>query len=141
MAFPFSSLIRLGVRLADTFTENGQTTISHEAWIGQDKFGTKRYAPATHPRCVVTQKLRTVVGSNGQIKMSAATMTFTTLPPANGTITDSITGVALNRQEPIDPADRITLSNGFTSPIVFIGGPEDPTTGQGYILSVMLGAR
>lgn len=132
MAFPFSSLVRLGVKLADQFTEDGQSTITHEAWIGQDKFGKPTYAFATHPRCVVTQKVRTVVNSSGELKMSAATLTFTTLPLSNG---------AAGRQEPIDPNDRIMLSNGFTSPIVFIGGPEDPTTGKGYILSVALGAR
>lgn len=141
MAFPFSNLIRLGVKLADQFTEDGQSAITHEAWIGQSKTGTKVYAPPTHPRCVVTQKLRTIVTTSGQIKMSAATMTFTQLPAANGTINDAVIGTPLNRQEPIDPNDRITLSNGFTSPIVFIGGPQDPQTGEGYVLSVMLGVR
>lgn len=141
MAFPFSSLVRLGVRLADNFTADGQSVITHEAWIGQSKTGTKTYAAATHPRCVVTQKLRTIVTSSGQVKMSAATLTFTQLPATNGTTTDVVTGTPLNRQEPFDINDRITLSNGFSSPIVFIGGPEDPQTGQGYVMSVMLGSR
>lgn len=135
MSFPFSSLIRLGVTLADSFTEDGQAMIIHEAWIGEDKFHKEIYAAPTNPapRCVVASKLRTIVGGQGQIITSLATLTFTTLPASNGTIS--------RRSEPFDPRDRITLPNGFSGPIVYIGGPLDPETDKGYILSVALGAR
>jgi len=132
MSFPFSSLIRLGVTLADSFTEDGQATITHEAWIGQDRFGKPTYATATNPRCVISNKLRTIVSTSGQLITTVSTLTFTTLPAANG---------ALGRREPIDPRDRITLPDGFSGPIVYSGAPIDPTTGKGYILSVALGAR
>lgn len=106
--------------------------ITHEAWIGQDKFGKPTYASATNPRCVVSNKLRTIVSTSGQLITAMSTLTFTTLPLSNG---------ATGRREPIDPRDRITLSDEFTGPIVYVGGPIDPETGKGYILSVALGAR
>lgn len=132
LAFPFSSFVRLGVKLADSFTKDGQATITHEAYIGQDKFGKPIYATATHPRCVVSYKTRMIMSTSGQLITAISTLTFTTLPASNG---------ASGRREPVDPRDRITLPDGFTGPIVYISGPLDPETGKGYILSVALGAR
>jgi len=132
MAFPFSNLVRLGVGLADSFTADTQANIVHEAWIGQDKFGKSEYAEPTHPRCVISNKTKMIVSATGQLVTAASTLTFTTLPESNG---------APGRREPIDPRDRITLPTGFTGPIVFVGGPVDPTTNEGYVLSVSLGMR
>jgi len=132
MSFPFSKFVRLGVKLADQFTSDGQSVITHEAWIGQDKFGKATYAAPTHPRCVIDSRQRIIVTTGGQNLTVMATLTFTSPVEPNGTP---------GRREPIDPRDRITLPNGFTGPIIDASAPIDPKTGMGYIQQIMLGAR
>jgi hypothetical protein len=44
------------------------------------------------------------------------------------------------RREPVDPRDRITLPNGFSGPILDVGGVVDPDTGSPYSVQVILGS-
>jgi len=132
VSFPFANLVRLGVNLADKFTENVQPVIKLEQWIGQDKFGKITYAAPTFPRCVIDSRQRMIVSTSGQMITVMSTLTFTTLPVSNG---------AIGRREPIDTRDKITLPDGFTGPIISVNGPLDPATNKGFILEVQLGAR
>lgn len=132
MSFPFSNFIRLGAKLADQFTRDGQSEVTHEAWIGQDKFGKETYAAPVTLRGAIDSRQRLIVTTGGKTITIMSTITFTQAIAPNG---------AAGRREPIDPRDRITLPNGFSGPIIDTGAPIDPKTGMGYIQQVMLGAR
>lgn len=132
MSFPFSKLVRLSVKLADKFTRDGQSDVTHEAWIGEDKFHKAAYAAPVTLRCVVDSRQRMIITNTGQAITVMSTLTFTSPIKENG---------ASGRREPIDPRDKMTLPDGFTGPIIDTGAPIDPKTRQGYITQIMLGAR
>lgn len=134
MSFPFSKFVRLGVKFVDQFTADGQSEFTHEAWIAQDKFGKPTYAAPTNPapRGVIDSRQRIMITATGQAITIMSTITITSPIAPNG---------ATGRREPIDPRDRITLSNGFSGPIIDTSAPIDPKKGTGYIQQIMLGAR
>jgi hypothetical protein len=68
--------------------------------------------------------------ANGQEVMQRATVTFIGPVTANG---------AVDRQEPIDPRDKITLPDGSTGSILSIEGVADPSTSYPYMFVVALG--
>lgn len=131
MAFP-AEIIRSGVSIADDLTSGVQPSFTHHPWIGQDGAGKRTYGSPVTLAGVVDRTFR-MITSNGQQIAIAATITVVGDISPNG---------AAGRREPIDPRDKIVLSDGFTGPIIDApGSVVDPGTGRGFIHSIMLGAR
>lgn len=131
----FGSLIRGGVALADSLTGKAsndglQGTFTHEAWIGQSGAGLPTYAAGVIRNGVIDTTPRVHYTGTGILVVITATITVLEKIPDNG---------ATGRVEPVDPRDRITLSDGTTAPIISDGGPDDPSTGRPYLNTIMIG--
>lgn len=142
-----NSIIRSGVRIADTITKSLQGTVMHSAWIGQDGFGRPIYGntvsgleirsdnPATADvavgrQCVVElkQRIREIQGRN---VMTHAHLTFVGPIPINGMTTE--------RKEAVDPRDVFVLPDGTSGPVVDVEGVLDSETNLMYAVEVWLG--
>jgi hypothetical protein len=127
----FDSLIRSGVALADSLTGSLQSTVTHEAWIGQDAYGSPSYAAPVARAALVEQRVAQArVQPSGEMVSTTAKVTFLRPIAPNG---------AAGRKEPVDTRDRITLQDGATGPLVNISNFIDKTTGRGYLTEVWLG--
>lgn len=124
------SIIRNAITLANSVTADLQTTVTHEAWIGQNSRGLPTYDDAVSRSAVVEFKQVRRRRPDGSETLQAARVTFVGPIASNG---------ADGRREPIDNRDRITLPNGYSGPILEVLGVVDPTTGAPYALDVILG--
>jgi hypothetical protein len=130
-----ADILRNGVATANRLTAGLQTSVLHQAWIGQDRFGVPTYAAAIERPAIVEFRQRLRKGFNGAEVMQHATILF--LEPI-------APNYASGRREPIDPRDKITLPSGYTGPIIDISGVIDPApTGvdlpSPYALEIALG--
>lgn len=129
MAFP-ADVLKLGVKIASTLTKGVQSTVTLYQWTGRDGFGNLTYADPLSLRCVVDRTNKIIQLGNQMVSISA-TLTFLDPISANG---------AAGRREPVDPNDKIVLSDGFTAPIKDAPGAViNPETGQGFVTQVFLG--
>lgn len=123
-----ADVVRNAVALANRVTTSLQAEVTHEPWIGKDKYGKPLYDNPVR-RLALIQKNTSNVG--GQQLVQGATITFIYPIDPNG---------ANLRQEPIDPRDKITLPDGWTQPIASVSGITDPLTGMPYLYEVTLAA-
>ena len=124
-----ASIIRGGVAVANKVTKDLQVSILHYAWIEDDEKGAPVYAPPVTRKALVELRQR-LLRIDGQDILQKAVVSFLEPIPANGTA---------DRQEPIDPRDKIVLPNGYTGPIKTIEGLENNFTDSPYTLEVTLG--
>lgn len=131
MAFP-AEILESSIKIADGLTKGAQDKVIHRAWIGQDVFGEVTYASPITRDAVVDRTNKSIV-KEGQFINISATIIF---------VGDILPNGAAGRREPIDPRDELTLSDGFTGPIIDAPGAViNPKTKRGFIQRVMLGAR
>lgn len=123
-------VLRNGIALADSLTQDLQDTVTHEAWVGQDFNGKPVFATGVTRAAIVERKVRIVKGIDGREIQSTHYVGFLRPIAPNG---------ADGRQEPVDPRDRITLSNGSTSPIVSIDGFMDRAYDRPMYSQIFLG--
>lgn len=134
MSFPREVLVS-GIAIADTLTKGVQVAITHEAFIGQSVSGKPTYDTGVSLMAVedLTSK---VEFRGGQLVTIGATLTIVGDVASNGAVTSP------PRREPIDPRDRITLSDGSSGPILEAPGAViDPVTNRGFIHTIKLGPR
>lgn len=134
MSFPREVLVS-GIKIADTLTKGVQVAITHEAFIGQSVSGKPSYdAPVT--LLAIEDLTSKVEFRGGQLVTIGATLTIVGDVAPNGAVTSP------PRREPIDPRDRIVLSDGSTGPILEAPGAViDPVTNRGLIHIIKLGSR
>ncbi len=133
-----SDTVRNAIRTADNVTKSFQVEIKHYAWIGMDMKGEPEYDPEFVIRMALSQKKRARQRFEATSEISQVTiLTFLTPIAEHG---------APNRQEPIDPRDKMVLPDGTTGPLSDIGrrselqgGLDDPTTNQPYMYQVTVG--
>lgn len=123
-------ILRNGIALADSLTADLQDTVTHEAWTGQDFNGKPTYAVGITRAAIVERKQRLIKGIDGREVMSTHYVGFIRPISPNG---------AAGRQEPVDPRDRITLSNGSTGPIVSLDGFMDRAFDRPMYTQIYLG--
>ena len=124
------SVLRNGISIANTLTADLQDEVIHEAWIGTNFDGSSRYADPVPRPSIVEKKTRMVRGIDGKEISSSHYVGFLYPITPNG---------AEDRQEPVDPRDRITLSNGSTAPIVSLDGFMDRENDRPLYTQVFLG--
>jgi len=126
----FADLIRGGVALANDLTGDLQVTVQHFAWISQNGDGEEQYASPVSRQALVDRTRKEKYTGAGRLVMSLATVTFLDPFADNG---------AETRTGPVDPRDKIVLSDGATAPIVEIKGFEDSGTNRPFFNEVTLG--
>lgn len=133
------SLVRKAVAIADKQTKSLQVTVTHEAWTGADSvYGAPTFAAPISRLAIVEDKEVLRDQGAGSLILQRAAIYFLRPIEPNG---------AVGRNEPIDTRDRITLSDGYTGPILTVGGANeqsrtglvDPVTGYPYLFEVILG--
>jgi hypothetical protein len=127
-------VIRGGVAIAASILASVKGDVVHQAWTGQDGKGTDTYASPVTLKAIVDRTRKQKFTTTGKLVTVAATLTFID-PIADTTATDP----AMPRNNPIDPRDLLTLSDGTTGPILSVGGVEDAGTQRGFINEVTIG--
>lgn len=122
-----SDVVRKAVAIADRVTSSLQAEVTHEPWIGKDKYGKPLFDNPVRRMAIIDRRMSSI---GGQQIVTSATVSFLYPITPNG---------ATGRQEPIDVRDKITLPNGWTQPIVGVNGMIDPLTGMPYLYEVSLG--
>jgi hypothetical protein len=126
----FDSLVRNGIALAKSLTSSLQMNVQHFPWTGQtDRMKPTYGDPITYP-ALVEYKSELIRIATGEEKQAKTKVTFLAPITVNG---------ADDRQEPVDPRDKIVLPDGRTGPILEIKGLGDPVTGYPYMFEVTLG--
>ena len=123
-------VLRNGIALADSLTADLQDEVTHEAWIGQSFDGKPIYAESVTRSAIVERKQRLIKTADGREVMSTHYIGFLRPIDPNG---------AADRQEPVDPRDRITLSNGSTGPIISLDGFMDRAFDRPMYTQVFIG--
>ena len=126
-----ADVVRSAVATANTVTAGLQAEVSHAAWIGNYTDGSDRIDTPVTRKAIVNLQATARRLPGGEIVQQKASVLFLEVVPPNG--------AAGRRAEPIDPRDQITLQDGTTGPILYVGGPLDPATGRGFITEVILG--
>jgi hypothetical protein len=129
-----STIIKSGIKIADTQTKSVQSTITLKAWIGDDGYGAQAYASAVALRAVVEQKNRPYMTAAGE------TVTITAQVTIVGPVAPTSPKVGETRQNPVDPRDIIVLPDGSTRPIVLINALINPDTNAPYMVQISLGS-
>lgn len=104
--------------------------MSLEAWTGSGAYTAPTFAAAVTLPAIVSMEQRLRRLPDGQEVTQHASLLFLQPVTANG---------ASGRREPIDPRDRITLPSGYTGPILYVGGPIDPSTDAPFCVEVVMG--
>ncbi len=133
-----SDVVRTAIGIADNLTKSFQVEVKHYAWIGTNMKSEFEYDPEFVVRKALSQKKRARQRFEATSEISQVTiLTFIGPIAEHG---------AANRQEPIDPRDKIILPDGTTGPLSDIGrrselqgGLDDPTTNQPYMFQVTVG--
>ena len=128
----FERLIRKGIATANRITSSVQTYVDIEPWISQDSVTSlDTYDASIRIPAIVTMgpvPLRTPLGEIIEVRAIAFILQPVT---SNG---------AAGRAEPIDPRDRVTLSDGTRGPAIKgADGLVDPSTGRPYFHTVGIG--
>lgn len=126
----FADIIRTGVALANSLTSTLQVTIMHTPWIGVDANNVAQYGTPVARQAIVEYKLDSREKVYGEENLQSCTITFLNPIAANG---------AANRDEPIDPRDRMVLPDGTSGPLISVKGIVDPSTNKPYLYQVILG--
>lgn len=126
----FADIIRNAVAIANTLTGSLQCVVSHYAWISDNADSIPQYAAVVPRNALVTYKTEARKDATGGENIQSATVEFFAPIENNG---------AANRQEPIDPRDKIVLPDGTWGPIVSVDGPIDPSTSHPFLYRVTLG--
>lgn len=131
--FPLN-ILKKGVKLVDKFTPGVKTTITLEQWTSQSATGKKIYSIAPIKLPAIVDRNSKTINLGGQLVItSGEILILKSVKP---------TGVTTNppRKEPIDPNDRITLSDGTVIKILSTPGSiENPETKQGLIIRIIIG--
>jgi len=127
-----AEVIRSSVAAANRATTAARADITLAAWTGQATSGAKpTYATAVTIPAIIDQGPVAFRTAKSEVVTVKAVIHILQPVAANG---------AANREEPIDPRDKITLPNGTVgSPIMGASGLVDPSTGLPYSFSVGLG--
>lgn len=123
------NILRNGVAIANTVTKPLQATVSYERYVSSDYAGEKTYAVAVDLRAIVDWKQKQVRTASGILSVSRASVMFIDIVEL-----DAATG-GLG----ISDADRITLPDGTTGPILDMAGFIDAGTGRPLATEVYLG--
>ena len=128
-----ATVVHQAVRLVNRVTKSVQADITIEPWIGQDGNTKPTYDSAVIVKAIVEQGPLPFRNSLGETIVVKAILHILEPLEANG---------ADNREEPLDPRDRITLPSGVVgAPIrgTATGGDlVDPATGYPYFHTVAL---
>lgn len=123
-------IIRNAVAIANKVTIDLQVPVEHYPWISDGAtYGEPVYGDPTTRLALVEMRQR-MMRIEGQDILLKAIVSFLVPIEPNG---------AENRQEPIDPRDKIVLPNGYTGPIKTIEGLENNFSDTPYTLEVTLG--
>lgn len=128
----FDALVRSGVAIASKVTASLQDDVVHEQWTGLDAYGQPTYGPPVTRKAIVLRDSLTKRDRGGDWVQVQCVITILEPFESNG---------AAGRNGPVDPRDRMTLSDGFTCPIVEVEGIMDPTVSRPYFSEVWLGYR
>jgi hypothetical protein len=130
--FPLG-ILKTGVKLVDKFTPGVQTIITLEQWTGQSATGKKTYASPIIISAIVDRNTK-IINLGGQLVTTSGEITILKKVRSSGVTTNPL------RKEPIDPNDRITLSDGTIIKILSTPGSiENPETKQGLIIRIIMG--
>lgn len=128
----FDSIVRSGVKLADSLTKSLQATVLLHRWRGVLDDGSKPdYAPAITLEAVVDYRPRRFMNAAQEQVDVVATATIPAALPALG---------AEDRDEPIDTRDKVTTPDGRQLSVVGVRGVTDPVTKLPYAVELGLGA-
>lgn len=135
----YSSLVRMGVALADRLTGSLQVPVLWHPWVGHDGYS-NTYDPAITTYAIVEHKQRLRQVSPTRQVLSLATVTIPRPLEENG---------AVGRIEPLDPRDLFTLpgygsggsGSGARESVADVEGVVDPLTNAPYMWVVYLGVK
>ena len=126
-------IVRDAVALADKIgrEESLEANITHEAWTGHATSAAKpTYAAGVTIPALVDESSQAFRSAAGETLTVKAVIYIHRPIAANGSD---------DREEPLDPRDRITLPRGTVgTPIQGAGGFVDPSTGKPYMYTVGL---
>ena len=117
--------IRRAVKTARRSVRSIEVEVQHEYGISRSSSGRITYAHSEMRRAIVEPVVQTYRDAGGASRVSRATVTF-----------------LYSFSPPVDAADRITLPNGESGPILRISeGVADPSNaaGGGFITRLLLG--
>ena len=123
-------VLQNNIALADSLTADLQDEVTHEAWIGQNFDGKPIYAESVTRSAIVERKQRLIKTADDHEVMSTHYIGFLRPIDPNGTA---------DRQEPINPRDRITLSNDSTDPIISLDEFMDRTFDRPMYTQIFIG--
>lgn len=127
----YDDIVRGGVATIKRTTSSLQVDATLEQWNGNSASGARTYATAATYSVLEDRRVRDIRLRTGDIVTSRARVTFLEDVAENGTA---------GRREPVDPRDRLTLSDGTTGPILDVpSGLVDPDTNRPYLSDVWLG--
>lgn len=111
-----------------------EVNIVHKAWIGQTALGGPSYAtPVTYRGIAIQQRKQVYDGQAATLVWTKAYVAFLFPVP------DTTPTAPHQRQNPIDPRDKIYLPDGTTGPIVLSGGLLDGETSKPLYNEIYLG--
>jgi hypothetical protein len=127
-----SNTVRSGIATIKKVTTDLQTYVDIEPWTGLDPVTTAAtYGSAVRIPAIVTMGPMPFRSAIGEVIVVQATVLIIEPVSDNG---------AANRAEPIDPRDRITLSDGTSGPpIMSAGSIVDPLTDKPYLFEMAIG--
>jgi len=126
-----ADVIRSAVEAANSQTASLQVDVVHQAWLAPSNgLGEADYGPPVARPALVQEGVLHHEMPDGKVITTKARLAFVGPIPPNG---------APDRQEPIDPRDRLILPSGLTGYIVEVPGALiDPGTGAPYVRTVWL---
>lgn len=132
----YAKLLRSGVATIKKTTESLQPIVLLNQWTGQDVYGKATFSHGegrvgSPYKVILNQQPMLHKDSAGQVVAVAAYAAF--LEPV-------VPNNALNRINPIDPRDIITLPDGTTGPIIEVKGFIDAGTDKPMFSEVWIGA-
>lgn len=130
----FADDIRDGIATIHGEIASAEIPVTFEAWIGQTSDGDDDYADPVVLTAFVMQTNKKIWSRDGRLVDTQAYILFT-VPIADTAPTSPAT-----RNNPVDPKDKFTLSNGMTGPTILGKGPIDSATERPYMLEVYIGA-
>lgn len=121
------------VKVVDKFTEDEelQTRITLHRFAGQSGSGATSYHPKVLKLRAVVELKQMPQAPVDSIKTKAYVAILEPIPPLK------IAGV--DRVNPVDTRDKVTLPDGTTGPIVAVQGPVSGLTGEPYITELWIG--
>ena len=125
-----SRRIEQSFRHARRVTRSEQVRVTIEPWIGYDDNGEMLIGTSIRKRALVADVDKRFLGPDGETVTATSIVQFMEDIADNG---------ATDREEPIDPRDRIVLPSGVRAGIVRRFVDRDPRTGKARAVEVWLG--